>query len=211
MVGAINYQQLLQLMKLAGRDPKLDSAQQFSMAVGMLFDWGFGIRGSQVKGLRREHFIEGQMGQGILCVAPRQKVRIGAKVVMDSHTVAPDAERAIRGVLAGKESGDYIAPFYPLQKVSEYVKQAATVFGWDKQFKWGGTHSLRHGSAEQAFASGGLDAVKARIANTADESAKRYSGSYRAKKKNKKKCVKATTAERTTKATAKKRRTASKK
>jgi integrase len=146
---------------------------------GIVFQWGFGLRGGQVSSLAPKHFHRDSK-QGWIYIGPRHKdgSMIGDTVTPEMHSLAPQVRHIVTHALEGAESGDPNQPLFPgysVRKVTALLKEARDRFKWPKELKWSGSHCLRHGALAQARAEGGLEAVGARGAHISEQMKVHYS------------------------------------
>jgi hypothetical protein len=167
--GAIGIEDLVMLTAKLALDP---SQGQNMMA--LIFQWGFGLRGGQMRFLQRKQFFP-ISGDSWLYTGPRFKVKWQNSTLQETHNLADEMKDMVTEHLAHFSPEDYLFPSHPACEISQFIKKAAIDFGWDPRLKWDGSHCLRHGSIVSARAEGGIEHAQGRSAHLSSASVKHYS------------------------------------
>jgi integrase len=172
--GAIDFEGL-QLLFEHIREKYGTEPWAATMMCALGFQWAFGLRGGQLRSLRRDQFFQLLDGSW-LYTGPRHKSRTGTdgETQQETHTMAPETRRLVEFYLGKKAMNELLFPHHPERRASEIIREAAIRYGWDSTLKWGGSHCLRHGSIMTAMQQGGLEAAMARSAHRTEKTSRHY-------------------------------------
>ena len=160
--GAISCYMFRQMVNMLRRETKRD----YSMAIeGLALQWTFGLRAGQVSTVRRCQLRLAQKGCWIY-TGPRDKARTDAQRASDETHLGSSKlmDLVMPAITRCQHPEDYVCPSFTPGGATEAVQLAATRLRWDKTLTWC-SHSVRHGSLADAYAEGGLDAVRERGAH----------------------------------------------
>lgn len=177
--GAITPRQFGQLLSVVneGGRANLNKSVHWkfdSVGVGILFQFAFGLRISQVQKMTRGDFSIDEK-QDVLYVGERLKTKTVDQLheEVEKHPVMPELRAAVRAVLRKMDARnsaatDKIAPFYLEHFVNRIIRFAAEVYDWEGYMSGElsySSHSLRHGAASYIYRVLGYAAARDQLAH----------------------------------------------
>jgi hypothetical protein len=171
--GAIDREKLCQMVTW------LQRRGEIALARALRYMWCYGLRQINLPHLQLQHFERDEDEDGNIVwklVCPAQKVRLGESKSVEgrgTETHWPDPEEyykfEARDLTFYKDNGfpEEMPMFstYSHHHAREMIKSCARELGWSNELDWNGAHCLRHGSAVEAKALGGLSEVRRRTAH----------------------------------------------